>query len=236
MFANKTTKVDPMVESHENAKAIMGGNFLGLEEVQQAFGVKYTPAQRAKLATIPFSEETLCACKDSHVLVAGFPMSINDVRKNRNVVGNAAKLFYMGTGECWLTNFNFANKSVECRWYLLRKKYVDAVAMSYGCQIGMIPKDEENPEACDVVFATIALFLKTGERLFRHVYARCNDRVPTKHHVDQVYLGLFDLDGLRIYRYWDDYSEDTRLGICSIRVYRNRERELLEYVPLGFEF
>ncbi len=65
---------------HAEQRAIMGTNFLGEAEIAKAYSVKWTKAQLEKLSVIPFSEETLRDCKDTHVLFAGFPLSINDIR------------------------------------------------------------------------------------------------------------------------------------------------------------
>lgn len=59
------------------ARGIMGNNCLGLEEVYWHYARDPDPEQYAE---IPFSEETLQACKDTHVLVAGAPLTLNDVR------------------------------------------------------------------------------------------------------------------------------------------------------------
>ncbi len=201
-------------ESHEKAQAIMGRNFLGLEEVEKAFGVKYSTGDRAKLATIQFSDETLCASKDTHVLVAGFRMSINDIRKNRNVKGNAAKLFFSAVGEGWYNDEPFANASVECRWFLLRKKPIDnSTSKTYEEQLQLIPRGEENPWARDVVFATIALFLTTGERMFEKIYVRCKD---VSSRGGRFGVGFFVRDGLDVYFGWDG-CRDGGIGVGSVR-------------------
>lgn len=206
--------VVPVTKSYHDAKVIMGRNFLGIDEVEQAFGVTYSAGDRAKLAQIPFPEEVLRACADTHVLVAGFPMSINDVRKSRNVKGSAAKLFYSSLGDAWYERESFANTSVEVRWFLLRKKPVDnSTSKTYEQQLRLIPQGEENPWARDVVFATIVLFLTTGERLYESVYVRCKDVDPNG---CRVCVGDFDRVGLYIFSDWDGYR-DGDLGVCSVR-------------------
>lgn len=204
--------VIPMTKSHHDAKAIMGTNFLGIDEVEQAFGVKYSSGDRAKLAQIPFDEATLKACVRTHVLVAGFPMSINDVRQK--VSGNAARLFYSALGKAWFEREQLVQIAVGVRWFLLRKEPVqNSTSKTYGEQEGLIPQGEEIPFARDIVFAIMALFLTTRERLFENVYVRCRD-VHTDGH--RVYVGYFDRDGLCFNDVWDDYRHGY-LGACSVR-------------------
>lgn len=199
---------------HEAARSIMGTNFLGLEEVEKALGIKYTPAQRAKLAVIPFDEATLRVCAKTHVLVAGFPMSINDIKNNSRVKGNAAKLFYSAAGEGWYTNESFANASVEVRWFLLRKQVIaNSTYKLYNEQLALIPQSEVNPWARDVVFATMVLFLTTGERLFGSLYVRCRD---TSSNGLRVFVGRFDRFGLYVYS-WYGYRRSGSIGVCSLR-------------------
>lgn len=204
--------ITPVENNHAWARAIMGTNFLGLKEVEKAFGVKYTANQRQQLAVIPFSESTLRACKDTHELVVGFAMTINDIR--RKVANNAAKLFCSAVGEGWYNSEPFVDKAkVGVRWYLLRKKPVDkSISKTYNEHLRLIPQDEENPWARDVVFATMLLYLTTGERLFDNGYVRCRD---VSFHGWRVSVGDF-YRGLYIYYHWDDYRH-YNLGVCSVR-------------------
>lgn len=77
----------------------------------------------------------------------------------------------------------------------------------------MIPQGEENPWARDVVFATTALHLTTGEWLFERVYVRCKDVDSSGY---RVYVGGFDQGGLCINDFWDDYRGGD-IGVCSVR-------------------
>ena len=210
---NKPLKwVVPVTKSYHDAKAIMGTNFLGIEEVEQAFGVKYSSGDRAKIARVTFDEAMLKACAKTHILVAGFPMSVNDVRQK--VSGNAARLFYSALGDAWFEREQFAQIAVGVRWFLLRKEQVqNSTSKTYGEQEGLIPQGEEIPFARDVVFTTVLMFLATGERLFENVYVRCRE---VSSHGSRVYIGLFDRGGLSFGLFWDGYRHGL-LGVCSFR-------------------
>ena len=66
--------------SQKRAREIMGKNFFGVEEAIKHFGVNPTRQQLAALSEIPFSEAVLEQSKDTHILVAVFPLSILEIR------------------------------------------------------------------------------------------------------------------------------------------------------------
>ena len=73
--------VDDGETSHQRAvRKIMGKNFLGIPEVVEHFGAIST-ADLLALQQIPFDEETLKACADTHILVADVGLSLLDVRQ-----------------------------------------------------------------------------------------------------------------------------------------------------------
>lgn len=204
--------VVPVTKSYHDAKIIMGTNFLGIDEVEKAFGVKYSAGDRAKLMQIPFDEATLKACANTHVLVAGFPASIDDIRSM--VKGNAAKLFCSMAGKGWCNGEKFANIAVGVRWFLLRKEVVqNSTSKTYGEQEKLIPQGEEIPFARDVVFVVMAMFITHGERLFEKVYVRCRDVSSNGY---RVYVGYFGRGGLSSHYCWDGSRIDG-LGVGSFR-------------------
>ena len=71
------------------AREIMGKNFFGIEEAVQDFGVHPSETQLAALAQVPFTEEVLQSHKDTHILVAVFPLSILDIRGKLTVSSSA---------------------------------------------------------------------------------------------------------------------------------------------------
>lgn len=193
---------DPIPDSESQAKArsIMGKNFLGLEEVRTGFGLALDPQQLAK---IPFSEKTLHACKDTHVLVAGAPLSVNEVRK-------IADSDFYGTDR--YRREPFANeKKVSVRWYLLRKEPVPkSRSKTYDQQTALL-KDEEVPFVCEMTYMVILYWLTHRERLLPDVYVRCQDKGSDGFRVG---VGDFGSDGFDVGYYWDDSRNDD-LGLAS---------------------
>jgi hypothetical protein len=59
----------------------MGDNFFGVEEAIRYFRVNPTDGDVDALAEVPFTEDVLQECKDTHVLVAVFRLSVINIRK-----------------------------------------------------------------------------------------------------------------------------------------------------------
>lgn len=190
----------------------MGNNFFGPQEAATHFGAKWTQEQLDALATIPFSEEVIEACKDTHVLVAGYPMSLIQVRSKANKA-KKGKLFYTPSGG-WYDTQAFATKTkVEVRWYLIRKQPVDNSTNKSWDEQQALLKDESTPTACVMVYTIMGHFLNTGERLFANIYVRCSDIDSDG---SRVYVGDFNAHGLGVNGYsgGDRYSD---LGLSASR-------------------
>jgi hypothetical protein len=97
------------------AKEIMTRNMFGVEDAVRHFGVNLTRQQTAALSKIPWSEATLEQCRETHVLVAVFPLSIIEIRSK-------GKLFY---NQSWYNKEPFANDRGDGSWQLVRKTAVD---------------------------------------------------------------------------------------------------------------
>ena len=189
------------------AREIMGKNFFGVEEAVQHFGVTPTRAQLSALAEIPFTEAELRECKDTHVLVAVFQMSILDVRGK-----DEQKLFY-SQEDAWYNEQVFAKqKGNRTFWQLVRKTPVDnSTSKTWDEQQTLLVKNEETPTARVMVYTIIGHFLATGERLFENIYVRCSDVVSNGY---RVVVGNFDAGGLNVSSYWDDHRH-SRIGVAS---------------------
>jgi len=189
------------------ARAI-GIPVFGIEEAIQHFGVKPTQAQLSALAEIPFTEAELRECKDTHILVAVFPMSILDIR------GKVERKLFYSHEDAWYNKQAFAKDNGESAWHLVRKTPVDnSTGKNWNEQQALLAKNEETPKTRVVVYAIIGHFLATNERLFERIYVRCSD-------VDsdgrRVYVGFFDACGLVVRSFWGDYRYDC-IGLASAR-------------------
>lgn len=188
------------------AREIMGKNFFGVEEAIRHFGVNPTRQQLAALSEIPFSDAVLEQAKDTHVLVAVFPLSILEIRDKAD-----SKLFY---DQDWYNKESFAKEHGEVTWQLVRKTPVgNSTSKNWQKQQALIAKDDEVPSAQVMVYTIIGHFLATGERLFENVYVRTLSVGSGGY---RVYVGYFDAKGLYVCSNWDDYRHDD-LGVSSAR-------------------
>lgn len=195
--------------SQTRAREIMGKNFFGIEEAIKHFGVNPSRRQLAALGEVPFSEDVLTACKDTHVLVAVFPISIVDIRGIVKKLPDQT-LFY---NQDWYDDEAFANDKGETGWQLVRKTPIaNSTSKTWSEQQALLSQDEETPKAQVMVYTIIGVFLATGERLFEKVYVRCVDLDSGDRRVD---VGLFDAHGLLV-GYWLDGDRDGSVGVSAV--------------------
>ncbi len=196
--------------SQKRAREIMGNNFFGVEENFKHFGIYYAmgPDARKALSEVPFTEEVLQAHKDTHVLVATFPLSILDIRSKA-----PRSLFYRHE-DAWCNSQRFAKDKGEVAWHLVRKTPVqNSTNRTWSDQQSLLSQDEETPTARVLTYTIIGHFLATGERLFEHIYVRTSSVVSDD---DGGSVGYFGSGGLRVDSRWDD-GRSGDLGVSSSR-------------------
>ncbi len=200
--------------SQTKAREIMGKNFFGIEEAQKHFGVTFSKRQLAYMAEIPFSEEVLNECKDSHILVAYAPMAIVAVRAKTASVKLPPKhrMFYQ---QDWYDNNEVGNGAGALEWHLVRKTSVpDSKSKTWQEQQGLLDhKIDETPEANVMVYTIIGHFLNTGERLFEKEYVRTRTLDSDGR---RVLVGGFGSVGLYVAYYWDGHRDDL-IGLSAAR-------------------
>lgn len=151
-----------------DAAKIMGKNFFGQEDACELFGV---PLHHVRFGPthfgIPWSERTLDACKDTHLLAAACPLSMVDMHWIEQIrTGNTpspARFCLPGT----YGREAFATQMGGFSWQLIRKNPV-ARSGDRGLseQQELLLANEETPSARVLVYALLGYQLKTGERLF----------------------------------------------------------------------
>lgn len=194
--------------SQKRAREIMGRNCFGIEEAIKHFGVNPSRSQLAALAEVPWSEEVLTACKDTHVLIAVFTLSVLEVRGKVKDKG----LFY---GQDWFNKEAFASDRGEASWQLVRKTPVsDSTLKIWGEQQALLTQSETTPSARVMVYTIIGHYLATSERLFERNYVRCSDVFSDGR---RVFVGDFDSKGLSVCHYHSDGTRHTYLGVSSAR-------------------
>lgn len=175
--------------NQKRAKEIMGENYLGPEDAMKHFGVSFTDKELVQLREIPFTEAELEACKKTHILFAGYPLSILDIR-------NKAKHLFYNQG--WYDNQAFAkNEKVNLQWYLIRKDEVpSSTSKTWQQQQSLLTDNETTPRASEVIYMVMLYCLVIGKRLFGNMYVRCSDLGSGGR---RVYVGYFDSGGLYVF-------------------------------------
>lgn len=194
--------------SQKRTREIMGWNFFGIEEAIKHFGVNSSRAQTAALSEVPFTEDVLEFCKDTHVLVAVFPISILDIR------GKVERKLFDGHEDSWYNKEVFAKDRGEIGWRMVRKTPVPySISKNWDEQQALLDKNEETPSAQVMAYTIIGHYLATGEHLFENVYVRTSSVDSGGNRVD---VGSFDQYGLFVDGWGDDSSYDS-LGVSSAR-------------------
>ncbi|MFW0862002.1 MAG: hypothetical protein ACKKL6_00220 [Candidatus Komeilibacteria bacterium] len=191
----------------ERARMIMGKNFFGVAEAIKHFKVKPLKKHTNALAKVPFTEEILEKCKDTHILIAVFPLSLLEIRK-------AAKdLFYSSEGG-WFESQAFAQESSEPQWCLIQKTPVkDSTFKNWKEQQALLLKNDETPPAHIMVYTIIGHYLNTKERIFENIWVRTSSVDSDGY---RVVVGAFDSGGLNVDYDWDD-NRNSYLGVSSAR-------------------
>jgi hypothetical protein len=195
------------------ARTIVDKNFFGIEEAVTHFGVRPTRSQLAALAEVPFTEAELREVKNTHVLVAVFPLSILDIRDcaKTKKLPNSQRFFY---DQDWYNKQAFAKDRGDVSWVLVRKTPVEnSTSKTWQEQQVLLSDKEETPTARVMIYTIIGHFLATGERLFEEVYVRCSDLDSGG---GRVGVGYFVADGVIVYSSWLGHRVDL-LGLSASR-------------------
>jgi len=196
--------------SQKLARGIMGKNFFGIEEAIKHFRVNATKQQLAYLAEVPFSEEILKSCRDTHVLVAVFPLSILDIRGLAKKQSDRT-LF---CSQDWYDEQVFAKDKGKVGWQLVRKEPIaNSTSKTWNDQQALLSKDEETPTARVVIYTMVGHFLATGEYLLEKIYVHCVDLGSDG---SRVVVGSFDAEGLRV-SYWGGDRCNDDIGLSAAR-------------------
>ncbi len=195
------------VRAHE----ILKQDFLGADEVGRLLGIRFPAADLARLGVVPFPQPVLEEARGTHVLVAGAPLSLLDLR-----AGPAGRLL---DGNAWYAKMRFAGEKTGARWHLMRKGIVPGSCDKTWDEQQALAAGYEVPRACELVLAVAAYYLARGVRLLDGgVLARCRDRVEQYGNVVDggVNVGRFEDRGLAVEALWLNYRLH-HLGVAATR-------------------
>lgn len=196
--------------NQKRAREIMGRNMFGVEEAIKHFGVTPGWSEIAALSEISFTEATLEQCKETHVLVAVFPLSILEIKGQRLFCNHD----WYSKNRDWYNKQAFAKEKGETEWKLVKKTPVaNSTSKTWEEQQALLAMNEEVPTARLMAYTIIGHFLATGERLFEKFYVRCVDADSIG---IRVFVGYFNSGGLHFYNYLDGIRTEG-LGLSSAR-------------------
>ena len=190
----------------DRAREIMGKNFLGVAEALRSFKLKQTKeVLMAFDQTLP-TEAELVFCKDTHLLVADFGISLLDVRSRVK-----RGLFY---DQNWYESYRWAKNTEAPQWRLIRKTEVPgSLSKNWSEQSVLLTVEDVVPSTRQMAYAVMLNQAENNERLFENIYVRTSDVDSGGDHVN---LGYFDKDGLDIDD-WYGNSRDSSIGLASAR-------------------
>jgi hypothetical protein len=190
---------EPLSLTQEQAREIMGRNFLGTKEVEEHFG-ELSPEQQEDLSIIPFSKETLESCKDTHILVADIGLSIMGIKKLENCKG-------LLRDQDWYEAEDFAKHTDQPSWRLICRTTVgNSLDKTWKEQQALLDLQiNEVPLARQVIYTIILRFLAISEWLFIGYNVRTKDSISGDIHIDV---------GSEWQRLYVDSQHDSIHSIC----------------------
>ena len=199
------TKGLPLTISQKLAREIMGPNFFGVRQAIHSFEIGLTRLRLLALSEIPFSEATLRERKETHILVAVFPLSIVTI------------CAYVGWSldPHWIYEYPFVVERGEASWQLILKTSVDdAFRQTWSEQQSLIGRGEGVPSARMLLYTIVGHHLATGECLLRRRNVRTSTTNSTGYH---IVIGFSDFDNRDIsIKSWLDDDRHPDLGISSL--------------------
>lgn len=178
----------------EKAKAIMGENYIGPDELTKIKWIDFRKYQ--KIPQIPFNEPELKAKKNDYFLILGIDKladgkSLN-IRNLLSIIGKnpnqSEPCFY---NQDWYEKETFIDLPMKNEWFLIRKTvYEDSRAV----QPAELLKTHLFPSAIVCTYAFFVVWLCKDIKLWYHDFVWCND---TDHNGDRIYVGKYhDTDGI----------------------------------------
>jgi hypothetical protein len=187
--------------NQELAAEIMGENFFGYEEAMKCYDLRPTPKQLSALSEIPFSEETLRECKDTHILIAIFPISILNIQRR---MGTRGVFINKGIKE----EASVVGKKNDLGWRLVCKTLIpDKNPEEQKKLLNETMLGEGIPSAEVMLYVMVEFNFITNKWLFEGLHARTSSvYTPSQTVVGVAYGGAKRLNVI-YYAYWADQDE-----------------------------
>ncbi|MFA6146363.1 MAG: hypothetical protein WC697_03505 [Patescibacteria group bacterium] len=199
--------------SQDQAREIMGKNFIGIKEVERLFSVKLSPEQVRMWGNLQLPSKILEDKRDTHLLALNPEFSILKISKMvKEIETEKEKMFFKSKVEN-LQNQPFILK-MEPGWFLLEIEGIkDSNKLIFDEQKKFIKEGENIPSVNQVVYGAMAYYLLTKKRLFQKYYVRTSSKNSDG---TPIVAGLFDERGMDIAAYPSHVKLNTVYVISSI--------------------
>ena len=179
----------------EEAKEIMGGNFIGVDELNQIcseFPVKIF----SNCPDIPYSREYLMGKKNDYLLIYGVsetneskPFNLSFMRDKFGINPDVSEpCFY---NQDWYIKEDFMNLCLEDKWYLVRKTVFEE---SRAVLPSVLEEEFTFPVAILCAYTFFACWFHLKEIMWKYDFVWCSDK---DHNGDRIYIGKYvDIDGV----------------------------------------
>lgn len=141
------------------AAEIMGENFIGTEDVMKHLNVSYSKNTLRALHIIPTSRADLESCRHSHILIPGYPLSIQALK-----AGPLGELLFDRRGDWW-ANEPFGKHVMTIQWRLIRLRGVtkSEIRFNFDEKLKLLEHDEEVPLAITIAYMRTLYYCVRGE-------------------------------------------------------------------------
>ncbi len=196
--AEEIRNTEQNISSIDQAREIMGKNFIGAEEILKVAEWTNLPKKVEDYETIPaipYGADFLKTLRGNYVLILGFPFDENRTPLTLNALRNFYGIDPTIKEPCfynqeWYLREEFANKTtLEHRWYLISKKVIEDTR-------GKRPKEivetlgtrQGFPSAILTAYTFFLYYFLNKEKLWENDFLWCSDKDGNG---DCIYTGRY---------------------------------------------
>ena len=179
-----------------DAKKLFGKNFIGPSELKPLFQQLRISTKIINIPEIHYSLDILKGYVSDYILILGV-MEVDGIKLSIRTLRSQFGINPETTEPCfynqdWYLQENFIDKSLENRWYLLRKQVLEDTRKMQPEKI--TEKGLLLPSAILCAYTFFANYFLNNELLWYHDFIWCND---TDHNGDRIYVGKYnDIEGI----------------------------------------
>jgi hypothetical protein len=188
----------------------MGPNFRSISDVGTALGHPWSKAELKTLDYVPYPEDVLVECRNTHLLVPYFETNLVGLKTNVADAMRADNDWFIEEKDIFARD-----EHTPLDWKLVLKECVrDSLGGTYQDQLTILPPTHENPQAVDLVFMlAIEVRLQRDQELLKY-WEKYHGRTRSIDCNGNVYIGLDDYR--IIIGSCSDKSQRERIGLSGI--------------------